>query len=239
MSSQQISAATSGNRLLAALPADEHVRLQPYLDTVHLALKQVLYRDQQPISHVYFAHDCVASVLQLAEDAEPVEVATVGREGMVGIPLLLGTSTTPGMSLCQVPGAASRMAADDFRRLVQPGTALHDLLHRYIQALLILMAQNAACNSRHPLEQRCARWLCLTHDRVNGDALTLTQEFLGQMLDVRRAGVSEVASRLQAEGLIQYSRGRIEVADRAGLEARACDCYRIIRDAFEQMLEPN
>jgi CRP-like cAMP-binding protein len=158
---------------------------------------------------------------------------------MVGLPVFLGADATAGTAFMQIPGDATRLSAGDFRQLVYPGTALHDLLHRYIQALMVLMAQNAACNRRHPIDQRCARWLCMTHDRVNGDTFQLTQEFLGQMLGVRRASVSEVASRLQEDGLIRYSRGQIEVVDRAGLEARACDCYRIIRDAFEQMLDSN
>jgi hypothetical protein len=177
------------------------------------------------------------SMIQLTEGSEPLEVATVGREGLVGLPVFLGTDTMPGVCLCQIPGDGSRIAADDFRRLVQPGTCLHDLIHRYIQALMVLMAQNSACNRRHPIDQRCARWLCMTRDRVNGDTFPLTQEFLAQMLGVRRAGVSDVARRLQEDGLIRYSRGRMEVVDRAGLEARTCECYRIIRDAFEQMLQ--
>jgi CRP-like cAMP-binding protein len=158
---------------------------------------------------------------------------------MVGVPVFLGTDATAGTALSQIPGEASRLSRDDLRRLVQPGTALHDLLHRYIQALMVQMAQNSACNRRHPIEQRCARWLCMTRDRLSRDTFPLTQEFLGQMLGVRRAGVSGVASRLQEDGLIRYSRGCMEVRDRSGLEARACDCYRIIRGAFEQMLEAN
>lgn len=168
-----------------------------------------------------------------------MEVATVGREGVVGLPVFLGTDSTAGTALSQIPGTASRITADDFRQLAHPGTVLHDLLHRYIQALMVLMAQNGACNRRHPIEQRCARWLCMTHDRVTGDTFPLTQEFLGQMLGVRRAGVSEVEGRLQADGLIRYSRGHIEIVDRPGLQARACGCYAIIRDAFDRMLEPN
>jgi CRP-like cAMP-binding protein len=178
-------------------------------------------------------------MIQLLGGADPVEVATVGKEGMVGIPVFLGSSSTQGTVFHQIPGRGRRMAAERFRTAVRPGSPLHELLHRYVQAMMVLMAQNGACNRRHPIEQRCARWLCMTRDRMSGDEFPLTQEFLGQMLGVRRASVSEVASRLQADGLIRYSRGQIVILDRAALEARACDCYGVIRTAFERMLQPN
>jgi CRP-like cAMP-binding protein len=239
MASPELSSSLAGNLLLAALPPDERARLSPSIEEVDLALKEPLYRDGQPITHVYFPHNGVVSMLQLVENAEPVEVATVGREGMVGVPVFLGATTTTGSAVCQIAGRASRLAVPDFQRLVQPGTVLHDLLHRYLQALLVFMAQNAACNRRHTVDQRCARWLVMTADRVNGETFLLTQEFLAQMLGIRRAGVSEVASQLQKDGLIRYARGRIEILDRPRLEARSCDCYLIIRGAFERMLQAN
>lgn len=229
---------TSGNRLLGALPPDEYDRLHHDLEPVELDFRQMLYQNDETISHVYFVDDGVCSLVQLTKGADPVEVATVGKEGMVGIAVFLGTRSTPGTAFQQIPGHARRMSADRFRDVVRPGSPLHDLLHRYVQALMVLLAQNSACNRRHSIDQRCARWLSMTRDRMSANEFVLTQEYLAQMLGVRRAGVSEVASRFQADGLIRYSRGQMEILERAALEARACDCYRVIRNAFERMLEP-
>ncbi len=223
----------SGNRLLAALPPDEYARLAPYLETIALTFKQVLYAPDEPITHIYFPTEGVASLLQLNTDGTAVEVATVGNEGMVGLPVFLGLESTPGQAIVQIVGAGQRIPAGVFRREVPAGTPLHELLHRYTQAL---MAQGAACNRLHPIQERCARWLAMTRDRVRGDTFELTQEFLAQMLGTRRAAVSEAAGALQEEGLIRYTRGTITVLDRAGLEEAACACYGIIRAQYERAL---
>lgn len=238
MTQEVVFGAADGNRLLDGVPSAEYERLEPHLEPVTLDLKQSLYRSNEPITHVYFVDDGVASLLQPLGGAEPVEVATVGKEGMVGIPVFLGAESTQGRCFAQISGHARRMTAERFNELVTPGTSLHEILHRYTQALMVLMAQNGACNRRHGIVQRYARWLAMTRDRMSGDTFPLTQEFLGQMLGVRRAGVSEAAGQLQAEGLIRYSRGQIEVLDRSGLETRSCDCYWIIRSEFERMINP-
>lgn len=230
-----------GNRLLAALPGDEYAQLMPCLEAFEPPRQYVFYEPNEPILHVYFPNTGVASLLMFGEDvddADAVEAGTVGNEGMVGIPVFLGQDTTPGRALMQVPGTTLRMPVADFRREVVdvPGSHLQVLLQRYTHALMIQMAQGVACNRLHSIEQRAARWLLTTRDRVGGPTYPLTQEFLAQMLGVRRASVSEVASELQGEGLITYSRGIITILDPAGLEARACVCYRKIRDAFDDVL---
>jgi CRP-like cAMP-binding protein len=225
-----------GNRLLAALPPDEYARLAPSLETVALTLKQQLYASEQPITHLYFPVEGVVSLVQGDLDGQVVEVATVGNEGMVGLPVFLGQESTPGEAFVQIVGAAQRLSAAVFRREVGPGTPLHALLHRYTQALMVQMAQNAACNRLHPIDVRCARWLAMTRDRVPTDTFALTQEFLALMLGTRRAAVSEAAGALQEAGLIRYARGVITILDREGLEAAACACYGIIRTQYERAL---
>jgi Crp-like helix-turn-helix domain len=166
-----------------------------------------------------------------------VEVVTIGKEGMDGLPVFLGAQTAPLDSLCQVPGDAARMTADALRSEVGPGDRLYDLLHRFTEATLVFAAQSSACNRLHSVEQRCSRWILHTHDRVGGNGLYLTQEFLSQMLGVRRASVSEVASAFQSEGLISYSRGRLRTCDRSGLEAVTCECYRVATKEFDRLLD--
>lgn len=227
-----------GNRLLAALPAEEYLQLLPYLEAFEPPHQFVFYEPDESISHVYFIVNGVASLLMLGQHGEAVEVGTVGNEGMVGIPVFLGQDSTPGKALMQVPGTALRMPVEVFRRDVVdvPGSRLQILLQHYTHALMVQMAQGVACNRLHTVEQRAARWLLTTRDRVGGPTYPLTQEFLAMMLGVRRASVSEVASTLQEEELIRYNRGVITILDSPGLEARACVCYRIIRDEFDRML---
>lgn len=226
----------AGNWLLAALPPEEYARLAPHLEAIALTFKLVLYEPDAPITHVYFPVEGVVSLVQGEPNGQTVEVATIGNEGMVGLPVFLGLDSTPGRAFVQIVGAAQRMPADVFQREVGAGTPLHALLHRYTQALMVQMAQGAACNRLHPINARCARWLLQTHDRVQSDTFELTQEFLGQMLGTRRAAVNEAAGILQAAGLISYTRGTISVLDRAGLEKAACECYEIIRAQYERAL---
>lgn len=225
-----------GNRLLDMLPEDELRRLRPHLETVVLGHKEILYEPGVPIEHVHFPIDGVCSLVATMEDGQTVEVGTVGNEGMVGLPVFLGTTTVPLGCLCQVPGEAVRMASEALRTEVRPDDRLHERLHLYTEATFFFTAQSSACNRLHSTEQRCARWLLQIRDRVGRDEFELTHGFLSQMLGVRRASVSEVAGALQRAGLISYSRGRIRVLDRTGLEAKSCECYRVIHEEFDRLL---
>jgi CRP-like cAMP-binding protein len=196
-----------------------------------------VFEPNRVMEHVYFPEDGVISIVGLMEDGSAVETATVGNEGMVGVPVFLGAMQMAGQGFAQVPGSAWRLPAGALREEVRRGGALSRLLGRYTQALFTLVAQSSACNRKHTVEQRCARWLLMTHDRVAGDNFELTQLFLSQMLGVRRATVTEAAGELQARGLIEYTRGRMAIVDRAGLEAAACPCYGIIRAEFARMLD--
>lgn len=224
------------NRLLSALPSSEYDRLLPYLEPVSLANKRIIYAPNEPIKYVYFPNSGVVSLVNLTEDGGTVEAATVGNEGMVGIPVLLGADKMLGQAIAQIAGDAMRMKVDVFKREVPPGSLLHNLLLRYTQALINLISQSVACNCRHSVEERCCRWLLLCQDRVQSNQFFLTQEFLAQMLGVRRASVSVVASILQRAGLISYSRGQMTILNRQGLAAASCECYRIVKDEFDRLL---
>ena len=225
------------NRLLGALPTEELERLQPHLETVTLEVKDFIYERDVPIEYVYFPIDCVTSTIATMKDGRSVEVVTIGNEGMDGLPVFLGAQTAPLASLCQVRGEAARMTADALRSEVRPSDRLHDFLRRFTEATLVFAAQSSACNRLHSVEKRCSRWILHTHDRVGRDDFYLTQEFLSQMLGVRRASVSEVASALQGEGLISYSRGRLRILDRSGLEAVTCECHSVITSEFDRLLD--
>ncbi len=225
-----------GNKLLAALPKEEYQRLLPNLESVSLPLKQVLYELNQPIEYAYFLNSGTASLLNIMEDGQTIEAATVGKEGMIGVPLLLGTTQIPLMVIVQVPGDGLRMKADVFKAQVYAGSPLHTLLLLYTQTLMNQISQTAACNRLHSIEARCCRWLLMTRDRVESDSFPLTQEFLSYMLGVRRASVSEVAATLQKSGLIDYHRGQITIRDRQGLEATACQCYHSTKQEFQRLL---
>lgn len=229
----------SENRLLAALPKEEYERLVANMEAVFLELKHSVYEPNEPIEYVYFVKNGVVSLLNVMEDGKEVEVATVGNEGMVGLPVFLGAEKIPGRAFSQVPGDALRMKADVFKDKVTPGTRLHDLLQRYTQALFNQIAQGTACNTLHSVEERMCRWLLMTQDRVGKDDFPLTQEFLGQMLGVRRPTVSIAASILQKAGLIRYSRGGITILDREGLEDSSCECYAIIKAEFDRLVGGN
>lgn len=228
-----------GNRLLAALPPEEYKRLLPHMETVPLALKQVLYVPNQTIEYVYFPNNGVCSLIVIMEDGSSVEVGTVGNEGMVGIALFLGADRLPSEAFAQVAGNAMRMKADVFKREVFPGSPLHNLLQRYTQTLFNQVGQSAACNRLHCVEERCCRWLLMTQDRVGSDRFPLTQEFLAQMLGVRRASVSAIAAKLQKAGFISYSRGIITIVDRKSLETVSCECYKVVKQEFDRLLGGN
>jgi len=224
------------NNLLAALPREEYQRLLPNLEPVSLSIKQILYEPNTPIEYAYFPNTAVASLLNLMQDGQTIEAATVGKEGMIGVPLLLGTTQIPIQVIVQIPGDGLRMKADVFKAQVYAGSPLYTLLLRYTQTLMNQISQTAACNRLHSVEGRCCRWLLMTRDRVESDQFPLTQEFLSYMLGVRRASVSEVAATLQKAGLIDYHRGKITIRDRQGLEAASCECYRATQQEFERLL---
>lgn len=229
-------ASETRNQILAALPEAELARLAVNLEPVTLEARDVLYDPDRRIEHVYFPEDCLASLVGIMTDGSAVETATVGNEGMVGLAVFLGDDRTSGQAFCQVPGRASRMRVDVFRRELERGGDLSARLSRYTQALIAQIAQSSACNRLHPLRQRCARWLLQTHDRVGRDAFAFTHQFLSQMLGVRRATVTELAGEFEREGLIQNHYARLVIRDRRGLEAAACECYWIIRRESERLL---
>jgi CRP-like cAMP-binding protein len=227
------------NRLLRALsPADRQLLL-PALDHVALRMRERLVEPDVPISSVYFPLHGVVSLVSTLEDGTQVEVATIGNEGLVGLPLVLYANTIPFTAFVQVAGEALRMNAETFGRLLQEESGtLRQLLYRYAQALFNQLAQHVVCNRLHRIAQRCARWLLLTHDRVGRDEFPLTHDFLALMLGVRRASVTEVAGRLQQAGLIRYRLGIVRVLDRAGLEAASCECYGVIKQEYDRLLGP-
>jgi CRP-like cAMP-binding protein len=225
------------NRLLAALPPADRARLVRRMDQVTLDRGDLVYRANGPIAHVYFPRTGILSRVIDMQDGATVEVGTIGREGLAGLPLLHGTDRSPTRVYCQVPPCVCRrLAADAFAAELHAGGLLAALAHRYAQCHLNLAAQSVACNRLHPVEERLARWLLMTHDRVDGDRLSLTQQVLSEMLGVRRASVTTAAGVLQKAGLIEYRRGTITVLDRKGLEAAACECYRVVRAEFDRLL---
>lgn len=219
------------NRLLKALPVAEYDRLLADFRPVRLALKDVLIEPNAEITHVWFVREGVASMIATDHEGGSVEVGTIGREGFVGLPLLNGVDRMPYEVLIQIEGDAWRMRADVFRRIVDERAVVRHHCLRFAQYFSDQMAQSVACNRLHTLEERCARWILMTHDRVDGDQFELTQEFLAMMLGVRRAGVSVAMGVFQRASIVTYARGRVSVLNREGLEAGACDCYRITREA--------
>jgi CRP-like cAMP-binding protein len=224
------------NRLLAVLPREEYGRLLPKLEKVFLALKDILHEANGPITHVLFPLNGVVSLVLITEGGMAVEVGTIGNEGLVGTPVFLGADRSPTRAITQVPGEALRMEAAAFQVEMRRGGRLQALVRRYTQALMNQMAQATVCNHLHSVEQRMCRWLLMTHDRVGADQFPLTQEFLAQMLAVRRPTVTTVAGVLQKAGLISYHRGRMTVLDRKGLEAASCECYRVVKKELDRLL---
>jgi CRP-like cAMP-binding protein len=224
------------NHLLAALPPEEFGRLLPYLELVSLPLGEVLYESGNRLRHVYFPTTSIVSLLYVMEDGASAEIAVVGNEGILGIALFMGGETTPSRAVVQSAGHGYRLQAEllknEFNRA---GPMLH-LLLRYTQALITQMAQTAVCNRHHSVDQQLCRWLLMSLDRLPSNELSMTQELIANMLGVRREGVTEAAGKLQSAGLIHYRRGHITVINRAGLEARACECYAVVKKEFDRLL---
>ena len=221
------------NSLLAALPRKEYRLLLAGLEPVTLTFGKVLYEPGDPIRHVYFPDAALVSLLTLADGHLALEVGLIGREGMLGIPLVLGHNVSSVRALVQGSGTAMRMASAQFRKEFRLSLPLQQELYRYTHTLMAQISQTAACNRFHVVETRLARWLLMTHDRVKSDQFRMTQEFLGHMLGVRRVGVTKAAQALQKRRLIHYSRGDITVLDRTGLEAAACQCYEVVKDMHD------
>jgi CRP-like cAMP-binding protein len=226
------------NRLLAALPEAEWQRWLPQLELVEMPLGEVLYESGDILSHVYFPTTAIVSLLYVMENGASAEIAVVGNEGLVGVPLFMGGESTPSRAVVQSAGQGIRLEAqsmkDEFNRA---GPTLH-LLLRYTQALITQMAQTAVCNRHHSVDQQLCRWLLLSLDRLEGDELVMTQELIANMLGVRREGVTEAALSLQQAGLIRYARGHITVVCRAGLEKRTCECYAVVKKEYDRLLPP-
>src|SRR5437667_7396373 len=224
--------------LLAALPADEWARWLPSLEPVDMPLGEVLYESGMAMTHVYFPTDSIVSLLYVMEDGSSAEIAVVGNEGVVGIALFMGGESTPSRAVVQSAGHGYRLRASVLQTEFGQGGDLQHLLLRYTQALITQMAQTAVCNRHHTVEQQLCRWLLLSLDRLPSNELTMTQQLIPNMLGVRREGVTEAAGKLQAEGLIHYSRGKITVVDRQRLEARVCECYSVVKREYDRLLPP-
>lgn len=225
----------SPNHLLARLPRADLERLAPALSVVTLERGFVLNEPGEEPERVYFPHTGMISLLAVMADGKAVETATVGREGVVGAMAGLGVHVPLTRAVIQVTIVASRISAGPFRRAVQSSPELREMIVRYNDALLGQVQITAACNALHPIQRRLARWILQTRDRIDTDMVPLTQELLSEMLGVRRSSISEIANRLQATGLIRYSRGMIEIVNRPALEAAACECYGLVRDQALRM----
>ncbi|MBM3117849.1 Crp/Fnr family transcriptional regulator [Jeongeupia naejangsanensis] len=224
------------NKLLAALPDAVIQRLLPHLESIDLPLGDVLYESGSTLRYVYFPTTAIVSLLYVMEDGASAEIAVVGNDGIIGIALFMGGETTTSRAIVQSGGLAYRLPGSFLKQEFTLGGELQHLLLRYTQALITQMAQTAVCNRHHSIDQQLCRWLLLSMDRLTGNELVMTQELIANMLGVRREGVTEAAGKLQADGLIQYSRGHIKVLDRAGLEARVCECYQVVRQEFDRIM---
>ncbi|PZM81466.1 MAG: Crp/Fnr family transcriptional regulator [Candidatus Melainabacteria bacterium] len=223
------------NTLLEKLSVEERNSLFPGMELTEFSPKETVYSPRQSLAHAYFPETCVMSLITVLEDGSEIEAATIGNEGMIGIPLLLAGDQMPSKVVCQIGGSAWRIPADELIKAVEKDAVLFLNLRRYAQALFDLLAQSTACNRLHTIEQRCARWLLSTHDRIEGDTFFLTHEFLATMLGVRRPGVSLVAKSLQDSGFVSYKHGKMTIRDRNGLEGISCECYAAVRESYGRL----
>jgi CRP-like cAMP-binding protein len=224
------------NFLLAALPDAEWQRWRHFLEKVEMPLGEVLYESGATLTHVYFPTTSIVSLLYVMENGASAEIAVVGNEGLVGVSLFMGGESTPSRAVVQSAGHGLRLKAQLMKEEFDRAGAVLHLLLRYTQALITQMAQTAACNRHHTLDQQLCRWLLLSLDRLRANELAMTQELIANMLGVRREGVTEAALKLQQAGLISYTRGRITVLDRAGLERRTCECYAVVKREYDRLL---
>ena len=237
MTERDVLAAATQNRLLAKISPEELRALAPHLELVPADYALPLIKPREPIHHIYFPVTCLASLVTVLEDGSTVESGSVGREGMVGISVILGMDTTPMQTLIQIPGEMIRVKAGVIKEAFGRGKTIHQMLIRYVHALFVVASQSAACNGHHQIAERCARWILMSSDGIGSDEVALTHEFLAAMLGVRRPGVTEAAVKLQEQGLINYRRGSIRIVDRAGLEDAACECYHAVKDEFDRLFD--
>lgn len=224
------------NLLLARVPEDEYQALKPDLEFFPTKARTVLFERDQEIRHVYFPLTSCHSVLATMADGDAVEVGTVGNEGLSTVDVLMGSTVAIETTICQIPGDSLRIPIDKFRQALEHNKELQRLCYRFLQAYLSHVSQSVACNRLHTTEERFARWILASHDRVQRDQFQLTQEFLADMLGVHRPLVSLIARRFQLAGLIDYRRGIVTVIDRHGLEESTCECYAIVKKQFERIL---
>jgi CRP-like cAMP-binding protein len=224
------------NRLLGLLSQQDYARLRPHLHSRTMDYREPLYNAGETIDFVWFIERGVASLVNTMTDGDAAEVGTIGNEGVVGLPLLLESHIAPTSVYVQVPGAGLRMSAKQFSGELAQSASMRTIMHHYVHVFFNQVAQSAACVHFHKIEQRCCRWLLMTHDRMQTDEFLLTQEFLAMMLGVQRSGVSIAAGALQKAGLIHYRRGVVTILDRPGLEAHSCECYDVSRREFDGLL---
>ena len=224
------------NHLLAALPREEYARLSPHLELVRLKPGKILYNAGEIVRHAYFPMGGMICLLSTIEDGRTIEVGMIGNEGMSGIPLILKTSVAPYQIMVQLAANAVRVRGDKLREEFSRGGQFQDMLLRYAHTILTQIAQSAACNRFHTVEERLCRWLLVSRDRVHTDIIHLTQEFLSQMLGVPRTSITMIAGVLQRQGFIRYSRGKISIIDRRGLEDSSCECYRLVKEEISHFL---
>ena|ERR1051326_3415832 len=223
------------NKILAALPQEEFESLRPKLRNTTFQLGQIIYQPEETINSVYFINRGIISWLAILEDGNTVEAGVIGPEGIAGVSVLLGARSTPNQGLIQNEVHALRISSEDLIAEFRKNGKLNKMILRFVQALFTQVAQTAACNRLHTLDQRLARWLLMSHDRVEGDEFPLTQDFLSRMLGVRRAGVSVAANSLRQDSLIDYRRGNIHILNRQGLEAVSCECYEIVKQEYDAL----
>jgi len=228
--------APRANKLLAALPDIDWQRLHEQLTPVFMPLGSALYESGMQLDHVFFPTTSIVSLLYVLADGASAEIAVVGNEGVVGVALFMGGETTPSRAVVQSEGWAFRLKGQRLKDEFTRGGPMQHLLLRYTQALLTQMAQTAVCNRHHSIDQQLCRWLLLSLDRLSSNELVMTQELIANMLGVRREGVTESAGNLQAAGLIHYTRGKITVTDRPGLEARCCECYAVVKRESDRLM---
>ena len=226
----------SRNHILTRLNHADYDRLQSRFEDISLSLRERIYEQGRKVDYVYFPETSVISVLKVLEDGTVIETDTIGREGMAGLPAIFGIDTSSSRAVCQVPGRARRLRADIVLAERRRGTEFAELLLRFAHVMMTMLAQGVACNRAHSLEERMCRWLLMTHDRVDADSFPMTQEFLAQMLGVRRPTVNLAGTSLQRAGLIRYSRGKITIVDRPRLEEASCECYSRINAEFARSL---
>ncbi|MEM8675833.1 MAG: Crp/Fnr family transcriptional regulator [Cyanobacteria bacterium P01_G01_bin.67] len=224
------------NQILAALSEPEYQRLAPYLKPVSLKSGEILLEPHEPVNQIYFPQRAMISLVSIMLDGSTTEIGLIGNEGMIGLPAILGGSSTTSRTIVQVSGSALQIPADIVRQEFLRGEKLQQLLLLYTQALLTQVSQSAACNRQHNIEERLARWLLSVQDCVLQDELLLTQEFIANMLGTRRSGVTVAAGILQQAGMIRYSRGKITIINQSRLEETACECYRLVQNEFIRLL---